>query len=392
MRLRNPIILSWAGLCGILIILYLFCTWGPVSTINFFYTTLFASYETPTSLPVSHNLSLDTKNRFIYIIDNNTLPYHRSSTTFINLFKKSAPVSDMYKVLICSLNTHLHTLGECSNPAITLIEAPRMIIFNATGNVAYISNLGTPSITQCQVNSSTGKLSACKDAGATGIQSPIGLAMHPNNKQWMYIVNRLGPVSLCQINSTTGDLNHCADSGATGLNNPRMMTFNKAGTIAYLTNIKINSVFQCDVNLSSGQLSGCVNSGATGLSRPFGLTLNATETFAYIVNKKSNSISQCTVNKTTGHLSGCVNSGATLLENPEDLIISKTGEAYITTNTKTFGYHYDKSILDYLIRYQTNKTSNIIQCEIEPTTGRLTPCHLLHRDGSSRQFGIQQGP
>lgn len=65
---------------------------------------------------------------------------------------------------------------------------------------------------------------------------------------------------------------------------------------------------------------------------------------------------------------------------------------YITTNTDTFEYRYDQSLFDYLLRYEINKISNIIQCEIEPKTGQLTPCHLLHRYGTATQFGIQQGP
>ena len=354
-------------------------------------------FETLHNTPKIQNLSLNPKSqsptlktRPLYIVDSGL--FNNSSLSPFYLFNTIAALFG-YKpgrIIMCPLNT-TNELNQCVDAEATKLNGPRIIIFNSTGSLAYISNIGNKSITKCQVNATTGKFSTCTITGATGMNHPVGLALNPNNERLVYIVDRVGSVVLCQINTTTGDLSACRNAGAVGLDSPRTITFNKAGTMAYITNVKINSITQCHINPTTGQLTGCTNSGARGLSHPFGFKFNATETFAYIVNEHSDSISQCKVSATTGQLSDCTNSGATPLHSPIDLFLSSTGQAYITTNTMD-QTDYQSSALNYAVQYDNKTLSNIILCDIEPNTGQLKPCHLLHRYGTSNEFGIQRSP
>lgn len=86
---------------------------------------------------------------------------------------------------------------------------PIDITLNSTGTIAYVTNYGNNTITQCSVNGTISALSGCTDSGGTGFNAPAGISLNSTGAI-AYVTNGSNSkVSQCNVNGTTGALSGC---------------------------------------------------------------------------------------------------------------------------------------------------------------------------------------
>lgn len=241
----------------------------------------------------------------------------------------------------CQVNSSTGALSSCST--ITAgITNPYGIALN--NNYAYVANSAQNSVSLCTVTASTGALT-CSGTTGSGFSSPRMVAL---NQGFAYVANNTGgTVTKCTVNASTGALSSCAVTSG-GFNNPRGISFNNG--FAYVTNNGGSTVSQCTVSASTGEFSGCASTGS-GFTKPTGIAFN--NGFAYVVNNSTPStVSQCGVDSTTGLLSGCASSGGVFTGSSAVGIAINNGFAYVTNNN-----------------------SNAVRlCAVGPSTGALSGC------------------
>ena len=161
----------------------------------------------------------------------------------------------------------------------------------------------------------------CNGIACTQAKTPLHVTVSsaPSVAQFAYITN-LNPdapyVSLCPLNSTTGAIESCGNAGGDDVLNAAGglagIVLNHSGTVAYMTAEMDTRVFQCTINQSTKEFDVCTStvitfpsySGSTGQ-----LALNHEETIAYIVDSINNRILACPINSGV-IVNNCVNTNA----------------------------------------------------------------------------------
>lgn len=203
-------------------------------------------------------------------------------------------------------------------------------------NYAYISNQGANTVSQCQIDTSTGSFISCGDSGASNIFSaPTGITFYtPASTLFAYVMDSgSGNITQCTPNVSTGVLGSCTSAFTFEFLNPRGIQAQTFGnSYVYIVNTGSDNLIRCAVT-STGLLVNCFDSGVGAVfDGSISVAFNeSTNWYAYVTDEDTDLVSQCTVNSATGVLGSCADSGATGLNSPY-------GIAFETIDTTPYGY------------------------------------------------------
>jgi hypothetical protein len=171
------------------------------------------------------------------------------------------------------------------------------IPYSAVPHIAYITNSGSNSVTQCTL-ALTGALGNCTQVSSPAINLPGGITIDGARA---YIAEPGQSVSVCNVGSS--GLSGC-ETAVTDTNEPVSVALD--GDIAFISNQGSQTLETCTV-AADGTFSGCATVAAATplLSAPAGLTMQGSD--LYITNAASSDITICGV--TAGVISACVNEG-----------------------------------------------------------------------------------
>jgi 6-phosphogluconolactonase (cycloisomerase 2 family) len=265
---------------------------------------------------------------------------------------------------MCQVNPATARLSHCDT-AVTGLSLPEAVTINPAGNFLYVANPGNNTISLCQRDATTGALSACGDAGGIGFILPSGVTVNPAG-DILYISNggNLVGVSACDINPTTGKISNCIHNTSPSFDNAFDITLNTGGTHAYVANFTDSSVAVCEIR--NKLLCDCQAVFSSAFSGPEGVTVDPLSRFLYVANNTSNQVSVCGINNTSnlpencditdGQFSGIGNVG-----------LSQTGtSAYVP---------------DFI-------NNRLFHCNANSITGALSACFNLDVNGLNNPAGI----
>ena len=160
----------------------------------------------------------------------------------------------------------------------------------------------------CPIDIAKQLISCVNDNGfdnISGILNCLG-SIKPDPVLRAYITGGLDTVVVCTVDSSTGELGACQDAGGNGFSFPFGIAIDTKGQHAYRANSKASTVSVCTIE-NTGQLSSCQITGS-GFSSPTEITLvnlsnNPSAAFAYVVNQ-SKGITKCTI-AADGALKSC---------------------------------------------------------------------------------------
>lgn len=341
-----------------------------------------------------------------------TLASQQSCTLSLSINGSQVTTSGIYGgPVICKTKSANDSTPDpflCSEPS---IQNALAVSVTTAGQHAYIANQLGNSISVCQANPATGRLTNCA-ATVTGLNGPEGVGFNPAGT-FFYIANITGnSVTVCQVNSSTGALSNCVDSGGTGFNLPDAVAFSPDGSIFYTSN-GAGSVSACLVNANTGLLSACTNNSSATFSLPADMAINSAGTLAYVVNRANNTTSVCNVSGQV--VNSCNAASGSLINAPEGITLSPLGlKAYIAnagnneivvcnvlqdgtglldscavTNgafrgTGNMGINSTGSVA-----YVPNEDVNaVFMCQIDPGTGALSSCSDSLGTGFSGPSGV----
>ncbi len=199
----------------------------------------------------------------------------------------------------------------------------------------YVPNRAGDSVTLCTTKADA--VTKCHTA-STQFKAPEGLALNPKG-DLLYVVNNttVGTVSMCQVNSESGALSQCTDAGGSDFYFPDAPAFNLDGSILYVVNAfgaakgEPPSVTACLVDPDTGKLSNCVLNPSNTFVGPSWIQLNSKDNLAYISNFTGNTISVCHVDGQ--RVFNCNDTSGDNLALPDSITLNSTGKyAYITNN------------------------------------------------------------
>lgn len=199
---------------------------------------------------------------------------------------------------------------------------PTGIVLNKANTIAYVVS-GEPqgTITKCNFNNTTGKLSNCVAQSApTGLISFSADIKLNQANTYLYIASphnnnpAQGLVARCAIQAN-GSLSNCIS--VANINDAQGVFFNATETLAYVASYNQDKVYRCTV--VNGGLTGCAVLAPT-FNQPFTGVVNNRSTMAYVTNSIANgSVSMCPISA-TGTFSTCQDSGFSF--NQPNIIVS----------------------------------------------------------------------
>ncbi|WP_440683199.1 beta-propeller fold lactonase family protein [Cysteiniphilum halobium] len=244
-------------------------------------------------------------------------------------------------VIHCDVNPKTGIFSNCQDAHATGLTLPTGITLTKGGSKAFIVNSGNNTVSQCDVNTTTGTFSNCQDAKATGLTSPDGITLTADGKK-AFIANSgnddayspaVPPsVTECDVNTTTDAFSKCQKIDVRGFDGQSAITLTADGKKAFMVNYGNNTVRQCDVNTTTDSFSNCTYvvdlspaSGSTGMA----LTTNGSKVF--ITNSDNNTISQCDVSK-DGMFSNCQDTGNIKFDGPSAITLTADGSRAFIAN------------------------------------------------------------
>lgn len=303
-----------------------------------------------------------------------------SSTLFSYITDSTAP-----GVTECTVNSDGTFTGCSTNLFPSAFDTPFGIgiarSINGT-DYAYVTNLGTSSVSKCAINATTGVFSNCFDSGAgDAFDVPQDIAFTSStNPPYAYITdsdfNTTGTIWQCAVNSTTGNLSACASSSYLQFDNPLGITLAPVGssTYTYATNTSGDSITQCTVG-AGGVLESCSNTSSHNTISPGGLAFSTFggDDYTYLVNL-TGSVSQCRISSPSGLLY-CIDSGVGSAFTDPLTIAFQT----VNSGANTYAYVTDPGVHE------------VTQCAVNQTTGVLSSCGNAGPLGLEAPFDITFG-
>ena len=252
---------------------------------------------------------------------------------------------------------------------------------NEYGTAVYIADNTTRKIYKCNLDISTGNLSACVDSNATGLGTPGSvneelreIVFNPTYTGLYITVPGLNGntsyTQLCYLDSSTGLFSSCTTAATfTNEDDVRGIAINKAGTLAYFVYSQQNKYYLCNITASTGLLTNCTSISYTGnpsdqLGRD--IVINSQNTFGYMT-LNNGYLQSCSIASNTGYLENCsyvlANSGGSL--------------AGIKLNAdETSGYIADVN------------ADTVLQCSITETNGSMGNCTTTSTSGMNAPDSI----
>ena len=148
------------------------------------------------------------------------------------------------------------SLVDCADALFPAALASKVNDIQIVDTRAYVLHNEDNAVSKCTVMSD-GSFASCEDAGASGLDGPMGFTINGNH---MHIANRWSnSITRCVI-ALDGSLTDCRDAGASGLIEPTHLAFR--GSNVYITADQTTGIIRCAAG-SDGLLTGC-----TSISEP----------------------------------------------------------------------------------------------------------------------------
>jgi hypothetical protein len=223
----------------------------------------------------------------------------------------------------CNVDMTSGNLSTCSNTTIQTINSNAFngngIVYNPLLGTLYATISGSNANTsnsyvyQCTLNSD-GTVASCADTDADNISYPSGISLNPGGTV-AYIADYEYLVS-CDVNASSGNFSNCTQNVLIANTFNAGIAVNPTNTFVYAANQTQNLIQQCTIDPSNGTLPSC-SSVSSSTQNATGIALNSATSFLYVNNGTNNQVQQCTVNSSNGNVSGCnTNAGATGLQFP----------------------------------------------------------------------------
>jgi hypothetical protein len=148
------------------------------------------------------------------------------------------------------------SLDGCANAQFPGALASDVDDIQIVDTTAYALHFDKNAVSKCTVQDD-GSFASCEDAGATGLDGPLGFTISGSN---MYIANRWSNSTTRCIIASGGALSDCRDAGAPGLIVPTHVAVR--GSSVYITDEGTAGITRCTAG-SDGLLTGC-----TSISEP----------------------------------------------------------------------------------------------------------------------------
>lgn len=221
--------------------------------------------------------------------------------------------------------------------------SPVSIIFNVnadTNTYAYVPDPGSNLVWVCDVNITTGQLSACVDSGGVLLASFDMVFTTVNSIPYAYVSDASTTVWQCQV-ASGGALSLCIDAGTPLVTPPYAvptgLSFQLFGGVDYIyvSDSTNNAVYQCALDNTTGLFTACPDSGAGAVfDMPTFTTFQEVTSvlYAYISNSNTSgglTMGQCTVDTSTGLFSACTTS---------TLSAAPVGSAFKTVDATLYAY------------------------------------------------------
>lgn len=287
--------------------------------------------------------------------------------------------------------------------------APQDLTFQAvSGNTyAYVTDPSTHNIYQCNVNSGTGQLSGCVNAGPLGFFSPFDVVFGTvTSTLYAYVSDvTYGTIFRCDVTLTTGgglvvgELCNCTAADQNIVSPPyaeptgiSFQTFSSTNFV-YAVDQTNNAAYRCTLN-GSGLFTVCSSLGVTGLNNPQSIAFQAVggNTYAYIPNHGAQTVTVCPVNTTTGAFDTC--STSSLGATPDSITFdtpSGTTYAYITVTSGLVEQCTVNSSNGSLASC-TSSFGNPISVAFKTITGPETVMYILQSGGNGLELcGVSSG-
>lgn len=242
--------------------------------------------------------------------------------------------------------------------------SPVSITFNVnadTNTYAYVPDPGSNLVWVCDVNITTGQLSACVDSGGVLLSSFDMAFVTVNAVPYAYVSDNSATVWQCQV-ASGGALSLCIDAG-TPLGTPPYavptgLSFQLFGGVDYIyvSDSTNDAVYQCALDNTTGLFTACPDSGAGAVfDMPTFTTFQEVTSvlYAYISNSNTSgalTMGQCTVDTSTGLFSACT---ASTLPN------APVGATFETVDATLYAY----------IALDDVATGSINRCNVLPDGG-----------------------
>ena len=253
-----------------------------------------------------------------------------SNGTTLDVTSASVWSSSNENVATMNINTGVATAintGQFVATAVFGNQTASSNIFTVRAQIAYITNFGDNSISQCQI-ASNGILQNCTKS--FGYSQPEGVVLTANAKTAYISQNSASqPIRLCSVNNITGMIQNCTNSGyLSPPSSPQGITINKANTVLYASNFT-NVIRSCAINPGNGTLN-CTSVNVNG--RTTGVALNDTNEYAYFSDFENNVVLRCLINQNSGGLQNCINSNASNVSSSDGIGINNN-YLYIGSST-----------------------------------------------------------
>ena len=238
-------------------------------------------------------------------------------------------------VSLCK-NTSGSSLQDCKDAQASNLSFPSGIAFNPVLPMAYIANHASNSITYCTINMSTKLFSSCTAYTPGGLVGPDGIAVAEiNGAYYVYVVangrfDAAGEV--CRLNNS-GVPGSCINLDVSPLfSDVNGIAISENGQHAYLTQV-VGDVYHCNINQTDGSFFGCGVEASTTQSQPQNVFINSAGTYAYIPTWSNNLVNRCAINA-LGAIGPCTEtSSSPLLNRPTQVILNNSSTYAFVGNT-----------------------------------------------------------
>ncbi len=259
---------------------------------------------------------------------------------------------------------------------LSLLSFPISLLLSTYSNLgmastySYIANANNNSITLC-TDAGVEGLDDCSDSGASGFDNPIGIAVPDvafSDIYYAYITNAGSDSILqCEIDTDTGELaSECFEISNPIFSNPFSIAFESADATlyAFITASSGSDVIKCTVDSSAGTFSSCASAASTIFENPSAVTLQEIGEipYAFIPDRYTALVKKCLLNESTGSLVNCFDSGVGAVFGSED-----SGPIDVAFSTS-----------DSLYGYVLSVTGDVNQCDLNIDTGEFTSCSVIY--------------
>ena len=233
-------------------------------------------------------------------------------------------------VLTVATNTSTTTLSNPTPPAPAGINPVSLALSNA-GNLLFVANQASNSISVFGINGSTGLLTEISGSPFPTAKGPTDVISGGN---LVYVANQgAGQVSGYTFDSGSGALTQISGSPYAAGVSPRAVAFGPAGKFLYVADQASNAVLAFSIqSTTSGQLAPLSTPSFPTGTAPVNLYVGSSGKVLYVANQGSGNISAFSIDAGSGALTALSGSPYAVGANPSFITADSSGKFLFVAN------------------------------------------------------------